>query len=134
MTNNITRYNAKDCSITIDGVFITGLGENMISFEKEEAFFNSTVGAQGDIIKSEINNSIYNLTLTVQPTSPQLPYLLKLMGQSSTFSIWVTNKTLGMRMGGSEANIAEMPSIELGAEASDIEITITVFDGVLESI
>lgn len=131
---NVARYNAKDCSITVDGVFITGLGENMITFEKEEAYFNLTVGAQGDVVKSEINNPIHKLTLTVQSTSPQLPYLLKLMGQSSTFSVWVTNKELGMRMGGSKANITEMPSIELGAEAADVEINISVFDGVLEAI
>ena len=131
---NVARYNSKDCSVTIDGVFITGLGENMITFEKEEAYFNVTVGAQGDVVKSEINNPVHNLTLTVQPTSPQIPYLLKLLGQASTFSVWVTNKELGMRMGGSQANITEMPSIEMGAEAADVEINITVFDGVLEAI
>lgn len=130
----VSKYNAKDCTITVDGVFITQLGEDMITFEKEESYFEPVVGAQGDIIKSEINNTLHTLSVTIQPTSPQLPYLIKLLGQSSTVPVWVTNKALGMRMGGSKANIAEMPSIELGSTASDIEISFTIFDGVLEAI
>lgn len=56
---NITTYNAKECIVTINGVNITGLGEDMITWEKEEAFFEPVVGAQGDVVKSEINNSLY---------------------------------------------------------------------------
>ena len=52
---NITRYNAKDCTVTVDGVFLTQLGETMITFEKEESYFSPLVGAQGDIIKNETN-------------------------------------------------------------------------------
>jgi hypothetical protein len=130
----ITRYNAKDCVVTINGMYITQLGEDMISWEKEEAYFESVVGAQGDVIKSEINNSIHNLTLTVQVTSPQVKELLALQGQSDPFSVWVVNKSLGIRLGGENANIAEAPEIALGAEAEDLEFTFTVFDGVTEGI
>ena len=66
---NITTYNAKECIVTINGVNITGLGEDMITWEKEEAFFEPVVGAQGDVVKSEINNSLYTLTIAVQPTT-----------------------------------------------------------------
>ncbi len=131
---NVTRYNAKDCTVTVDGVFITGLGEDMVSFEKEEAYFEPVVGAQGDIVKSEINNSIHTLTVTVQPTSPQMQLLLSKCGSTDTFPVWVTNKALGMRFGGTTAAIQEMPEIALGAEAEDVEFSITVFDGVLETI
>lgn len=126
---NISRYNAKDCSVMIGGVYITGLGEDMVSWEKEEAYFEPSVGAQGDIVKSEINNSIHTLTLTVQVTSPQLPYLISLKNRSDAFPVWVINKSLGLKLGGSQANISEMPEIALGSEAEDIEITFTVFDG-----
>lgn len=129
----VTRYNAKDCTITVDGVFITQLGEDMVSFEKEEAYFDSVVGAQGDIIKSEINNSIHTLTLTIQPTSPQKSFLLSKLGSNENFPVWVTNKALGERFGGSMASIQEMPSIERGADAADMEFTFCVFDGVVES-
>ena len=126
---NITRYNAKDTTVIVDNVYVTGLGEEMISYEKEEANSELIVGAQGDIIKSEINNSIYNLTLTVQPTSPQLKHLLSLKNRADTFPVWVINKALGVTLGGSKACINEMPEISLGAEAEDIEITFSVLDG-----
>lgn len=130
---NVSRYNAKDCTVSVGGVFITGLGEDMVSWEKEEAYFEPVVGAQGDIVKSEINNSIHTLTLTVQPTSPQLGYLMGLQGKSEPFSVWVVNKALGIRLGGTMANVSEAPEIALGAEAEDFEFSFTVFDGVTES-
>lgn len=130
---NVTRYNAKDCVVTVDGVYITGLGEDMISWEKEEQYFEPVVGAQGDVIKSEINNDIHNLTLTVQPTSPQLGYLLSLAKRQAAFPVWVINKALGIRLGGTMANIMEAPEIALGSEAEDIEIGFCVFDGITEA-
>ena len=130
----VTQYNAKDCSVIVDGKYITGLGEDMVSWEKEEAYFEPIVGAQGDVIKSEINNDIHNLTLTVQPTCPQLGALLALAKRTTTFPVWVVNKSLGIRFGGTMANIKEAPEIALGAEAEDIEFTICVFDGVTEKV
>ena len=53
---NIARYNAKDTTVIVDNVYITGLGESMVSFSKEEAVSELIVGAQGDVVKSEINN------------------------------------------------------------------------------
>lgn len=126
---NITRYNAKDTTVIVNGVHITGLGEEMISYEKEEAVSELIVGAQGDIVRSEINNDIYTLTLTVQPTSPQLKHLINLKNRRDTFPIWVINKQMGITLGGSKACINEMPEISLGAEAEDIEITFSVLDG-----
>lgn len=130
----LSTYNAKDCTITVNGTYITGVGEDMISFEKEEAYFEPVVGAQGDIIRSEINNSIHNLTISIQPTSPQKKFLLGLLGSKQTVSVWVTNPSLGERFGGSMANIKEMPELARGSEAEDMEFTFCVFDGVVESI
>lgn len=130
---NVTRYNAKDCVITVNGTYITGLGEDMITWEKEEQYFEPIVGAQGDIIKSEINNDIHNLTIAVQPTSPQFGFLLKLAKSKESFPVWVVNKALGVRLGGTMANIMEAPEIALGAEAEDVEFGFCVFDGITES-
>lgn len=130
--SNVTRYNAKDTTIIVDNVYITGLGEDMISFSKEEAVSELNVGAQGDIVRSEINNSIYTLTLTVQPTSPQLSFLLALKDRSDTFPVWVINKEMGITMGGSQACINEMPEISLGASAEDVEFTFSILDGIIK--
>ncbi len=126
---NIARYNAKDTTVIVDNVYITGLGESMVSFSKEEAVSELIVGAQGDIVKSEINNDIHTLTLTVQPTSPQLSHLISLKDRKKCFPVWVINKEMGVTLGGSQACINEMPEISLGASAEDIEITFSILDG-----
>lgn len=125
----VTRYNAKDCTVMIDGTFITGLGEDMISWEKEEAYFETSVGAQGDIVKNEINNTIHKLSLTVQQTSPQYGFLLELAQRTDPFPAWVANKPMGVTVGGAMANIAEAPEISMGATAEDGTFVFTVFDG-----
>lgn len=129
----VTRYNAKDCTVLVDGTYITGLGEDMVSWEKDEAYFETVVGAQGDVVKSEINNDIHTLTVIVQPTSPQFSYLVSLAKRTEPFPVWVVNKALGIRLGGTMANIMEAPEIALGAEAEDAEFTFAVFDGVTEA-
>lgn len=126
---NFTRYNAKDTTVSIDGVNITGFGEDMVSIEKEEALAENVVGAQGDVVRSEINNSIYNITVTVQPTCPQLPHLMSLKDRTEAFPIWINNKSLKIKAGGTKGYVTEMPEIALGAEAEDIEFSFTVLDG-----
>lgn len=126
---SITRYNAKDTTIIVDGVYITGLGEDMISYAKEESTAEFVVGAQGDVVKSEINNDIYTLTLSVQPTSPQLSHLISLKDRKDCFPVWVINKEMGITLGGTQACINEMPEISLSAEAQDLEIVISILDG-----
>lgn len=130
---NISSYNAKDTTITVNGVYITGLGEDMISWEKEESYFETVVGAQGDVLVSETNNDIHTMTVTVQPTSPQMPMLLDLQKKKTMFPVWGINKALGVRFGGTQARIKEAPEIALNAEAEDMEFQICVFDGVTES-
>jgi hypothetical protein len=125
----ISRYNAKDTSVVVNDVYITGLGEDMISVEKEEDLASNKVGAQGDIVRSEINNTIYTITVTVQSTSPQLGYLLNLKDSTDFFPLWVINKSLGVRAGGAKAMVSSIPEIALGAEAEDIEVAFTVYDG-----
>ena len=125
----LSQYDAKDCTVVVDGTYITALGEDMISVEKEEALAENVVGAQGDIVRSVINNSIYNITVTVQPTSPQLPFLLSLKDRKEPFPLWVINKPLKIRAGGTLCHITEMPEISLGATAEDCEISFTAYDG-----
>lgn len=129
----LTRYNAKDCTITVDGTYITGLGEDMVSGEKSEDFFTPVVGAQGDTIKSVINNDLGEVTIIVQPTSPQKAFLLSLASREEPFPLWVTNKSLGERFGGTQANLLTYPEMTRGAEAEDMEFVFQVFDYVVEA-
>ena len=125
---NITKYNAKDCVVTIDGVYITGMGEDMVTGEKDEDNASAVVGAQGDVVVNETNNTLGTIKVTVQGTSPQLAYLKKLARTKAIFPIWVTNKALGEKFGGTKAMFKKPAAIEYGAELADRELEIQVFD------
>ena len=125
---NITQYNAKDCVITVNNTYITGLGEDMVSGEKDEENISTQVGAQGDVVVNEVNNDLGTITLTVQGTSPQKKFLLDMCKTKEMFSIWVNNKSIGERMGGSKAMMKKTPTLEQGAELADREFEMQVFD------
>ena len=131
---NITRYNAKDCTVTVNNVYITGLGEDMVSGEKDEDFFTTSVGAQGDVVASETNNTLGTVTITVQVTSPQKQFLMDLAGISDFVPVWITNKSLNERFGGSRAKLKRFPEMARGAEAEDMEFEFQVFDYTVEAI
>ena len=124
----ITTYNAKDCVITVGGVYITGLGEDMVSGEKDEDNVNAVVGAQGDVVVNEINNDLGTIKITVQGTSPQKKYLLNLAKTKKMVAVWVNNKSIGEKMGGTKAMVKKTPNLEQGAELADREFEFIVFD------
>lgn len=128
----VTTYDAKDTSVVIDDVYITGLGEDMLTGEKEEDLFASSVGAQGDVVKSVTNNPLGKITITVQVTSPQKKFLMGLANRTEPFPIWCVNKKLDERMGGTMANLLSFPEISRGAEAGEMEFVFQVFDYIVE--
>lgn len=128
----VGNYDAKDTSVIVDNVYITGLGEDMISAEKDEDFFSASTGAQGDVVKSVINNTLGTVTIYVQPTSPSKKYLMSLANRSEPFPIWAVNKKLDERFGGTKANLLKYPEVARGAESEDMEFVFQVFDLVVE--
>lgn len=130
---SVTKYNAKDCTITVDGTYLTQLGEDMVTGSKDEEMFETVVGAQGDVVTSEINNDIGTVTITLQVTSPQKAFLIGLAKRAEPFPIWVTNKALGERFGGSKARLKNYPELARGATAEDMEFEFTVFDYTVEA-
>lgn len=125
---NVTRYNAKDTVVMVGGVYITGLGEDMISGEKSEDNVSAAVGAQGDVVANEVNNDLGEITITVQGTSPQKAYLLELAKTKEMVEVWVINKNIGEKMGGTQCQIKKTPSLEYSAELADREFTFLVYD------
>lgn len=124
-----SKYNAKDTTIIVDTTHITSLGEDMWNFEKAEDLAEDSVGAQGDVVRNEINNPIYNATITVQRTSPQYNFLRSLINRTEPFPIWMINKALGTKEGGSQALCTSVPPSSLGTSAEDVEFGFTVYDG-----
>lgn len=125
---NITRYNAKDVVVTVGGVFITGLSEDMVSGEKDEDNVSAKVGAQGDVVANEVNNDLGTVKITVQGTSPQKAYLLELAKSKEMVDVWVVNKQIGEKMGGTKCQVKKTPSLEFGAELADREVEFLVYD------
>ena len=126
----VASYDAKKTTIIVDNTTITGLGEDMWSFEKEEDYAENAVGAQGDVVRNVINNPIYTATITVQRTSPQYNFLRSLRSRTTPFPLWMSNSDLGIKEGGDMAMLSSAPASSLGATAEDGEFTFTVYDGV----
>lgn len=129
---SVTSYNPKDVVVTVNSVYITGLGEDMVTGEKDEDNINVVVGAQGDVVVNEVNNDLGTVTLTVQGTCPQLPMLKKLAKSKQIIPVWVNNKSINEKFGGSKAIIKKSPSLEYGTELADREIEIQVLDYTVE--
>lgn len=123
------RYNAKNCTIEVAGVFITGVGEDMVTFTKRESLAEDKVGAQGDVVRSEKNDPLYDCEITVQITSPQYKHLRSLKDITEPFAIWINDKALGIKAGGEQALVNEVAELGLGAEADDATFKFTVYDG-----
>ena len=124
----VKTYNAKDCVVSVGKVYITGMGDTMVTCEKDEDNISAVVGAQGDVVVNEINNDLGTITITVQGTSPQKKYLMNLAKKKTMTSIWVTNKSIGEKVGGTKAMIKKTPSLEQGVELADREFEFQVFD------
>lgn len=124
----MTSYNAKDCVIIWNGIYLTGLGEDMVTGTKDEEMFSTGVGAQGDVIVNEINNNIGTVTVTLQSTSPQLKKLIADAKAGVVAPLWVNNKNLNRSFGGTQARIKNYPEITLSQEAEDAEFEFAVFD------
>lgn len=128
----VRTYDPKDCVITVDGVYITGLGEDMVKCEKDEDNFSTSVGAQGDVVVNKSHNHLGTIELTVQGTSPQKSYLMELANSGAMFDAWVINKSIGEKCGGNKAMMKKPPALEQGAELADRVFTIQVFDYIQE--
>ena len=124
-------YDPQDVNVIVDGTIITGFAEGtMVTAEKDEDDFSVTYGAQGDYSVAESHNTLGTITLTLQHTSPSLPFLRSLRNRRAVFPIYVTdaNDDSEVKVGGSEARILTARGIERGNEISETEVEIKVFD------
>lgn len=127
-------YNAKDCVITFDGVAITGVGEDMVSGEKDEDSFEPSVGAQGDVVISEVNNDLGTVTVTILTNSPQKAMLIDAYNNKTIAPLWVKNLSIGERFGGENARIIKPPTLDHGKTAASREVQFKVFDYRVENV
>lgn len=131
---NYSTYDPKDWDVEINGMTITAIAEDGVSWEKSEANGEAKWGAMGDVIWQKSHNGAYTLTVSVMANCPQKDALIALFKTSDPFPVSATNKPLGERFGGTMALFEEEPSFERGTEAGDIELVLLVFDGKTETI
>lgn len=121
-------YNAKDWAASFDGVNLTGFSEEISNGKKDEDFFSPSVGAQGDVVSSEINNDLGTVAITLQRTSPSVAYLKECARKGVTAPLWCNNLKLKETFGGELARIKNYPEIVAAAEAEDLKFEFQVFD------
>ncbi|MGG1443510.1 phage protein [Brevibacillus laterosporus] len=126
----VTSYDAMEVTVTVNGTFITGFTDgSFVECEKDEDHFSTSVGAQGDVVVSEINNPLGTIKLTLQATSPSIAFLNKLAKQKEMSDIWViSNGEPKEKTGGTQARIKKQAAVTYSDEAEDREFEIVVLD------
>lgn len=126
----ITSYDAKNVTVIVDGVYITGFSEgSFIECEKAEDTFQTSVGAQGDVGISEVNNPIGNITITLQQTSPSVTYLNRLASSKRIVSVWViSNNTPREKIGGTQARVLRPAQSTFSNSIESRAFQLQVFD------
>lgn len=124
-------YDPREVNVIVDGMYITGFAEGtMVTAGKDEDDFSVTYGAQGDYSIAESHNRLGTVTLTLQSTSPSLPFLRQLANRRRVFPCYVVDSNDSSRVvaGGSEARVLKSPGFERGNEIGETEVEIKVFD------
>lgn len=127
---NISSYDAKNVTVTVDNVYITGYAENsFIECEKAEDTFQTSVGAQGDVGISEVNNPVGTITITLQQTSPSIDYLNGLAVSKKMVPIWVISQNeITEKIGGTKARVTKPAQASFSNAIEQRQFKITVFD------
>lgn len=86
-----TTYDSKAVSVIVGGVYLTGFSEDMVEVEKDEDNFEVKVGAQGDTVRTKVNNPLGTATVTLQQTSPQVAYLDGLANSGKLVPVTIIN-------------------------------------------
>ena len=129
--SNVTRsYDAKNVTVTVGGVYITGFAEgSFVECEKAEDTFQTSVGAQGDVAVAEVNNPLGAITLTLQQTSPSVPYLDRLAASKQMVSVWVINQNEPReKTGGTQARVLRPASRSYSNSVEARAYQLQVFD------
>lgn len=127
----VNSYSAKNVSVTVDSVFITGFAEGtFVDSSKDEDSFDTSVGAQGDVAVSEVNNSLGTITVTLQASSPSVAFLDRLASSRRLVPVYVISNQDGAKeiSGGTRARILNPSGKTYSDTVENREFEIRVFD------
>jgi len=124
-----TTYDAKSVSVIVGGVYLTGFGESMVTVAKDEENWETSVGAQGDVVRSRVNNPLGTITVSLQQTSPQVEYLDRLAKTGETVPISVISAGPPKETATSTAAYVKKPADRAyGSSAEDREYEFQCMD------
>lgn len=126
----VTSYDAKDVSVIVGGVYLTGFAEGtFVSYEKTEDNYALSVGSLGDVARAKVNNPLGTITVTLQQTSPQVTYLNNLATSGKIVEARVIHKGSNTeKIGGTQCFVLKEAAGEFSNEVSSREFTIQVMD------
>lgn len=130
MGNVVGTYDARNVTTTVNGVFLTGYADSsFVKCTKDNDNFEATASAQGDVGVSINGDNLGTIEITLNQTSPSIPYLTQLANSRTMFPIWVTsNNQVKEVHGGTKAMIKKVADAEYGKSISPRVYTIQVFD------
>ncbi|PZD96397.1 DUF3277 domain-containing protein [Paenibacillus sambharensis] len=124
-----TTYDAKGITVVVDGIYLTGFSESMVAVEKTENNYEVKVGAQGDTLRTKVNNPLGTITVTLLATSPQAAHLDKLAATGRLVSVTVINAGPPKEtVTAAEAFVVKPANRSYGNEAEDREYEIQCMD------
>lgn len=126
----ITSYDAKDVSVIVNGIYLTGFADGtFVSYSKDEEQFSTTVGALGDVARAKVNNPLGTITVTLQQTSPQVSMMNNLAMSGKLVEARVIHKgSSTLKVGGTQCFIKKPADGEFSNEISNREFEIAVLD------
>lgn len=123
------RYNPKECVVTINNTYtVSGFASDFITASPDADGVDFVQGALGDVVANINPSDMGTITLTLLATSPSCAYLSRLAKSKNWFSIWVSNKSLGERFGGTHAMVTRTPDRGMGTQVGNRVFTIKVAD------
>ncbi|CAH1190305.1 hypothetical protein PAECIP111893_00266 [Paenibacillus plantiphilus] len=124
-----TTFDAKSVTVTVGNVYLTGFGESMVEAEKAENNYEVKVGAQGDTMRTKVNNPTGTISVTLLATSPQVAYMDKLAVSGTLVPVTIINAGPPREsITVTEAFVVKPAARSYGNEADDREYEIQCMD------
>lgn len=124
MTGAPTIFDPSQVTITIDNIYITGLGESAISFDYSQDAVSAAAGLDGAVVFTVNNAKLGTCTLPMKISSPQFDKLMNYAKNRTQFPIWCTDKSTGRRAGGNYAMFTRVPTYT--ADSSDVTFNLII--------
>lgn len=119
-------FDPSQTTITIDNIYITGIGSTAISFSYSQDAVSAEAGLDGAAVFNVNNSKLGTCALPMKISSPQFEKLMELARNKTLFSIWCTDKSSGRRAGGNYAMFTRVP--DYTADSSDTTFNMIVAD------